>query len=428
LKRGFSRLLAALTISLLVMVLVAGCGGQKKESAPSEGKKAEGKEPIKFGVIVPLSGSQAILGEEMERGAKIAVKQVNDAGGIMGRPVELVIRDTKANPDTGVAVARELLSQGINMYFGVASSAVALAVSPLMEKEKGVIITTAAHSDRLTHQNFNKHYFRITDNPYMRERAMAKLMAERYPNTTKWGCIIPDHEYGRSTWDNFEAGLKKYYPEIAKKELEIVSVQRAPYGATDYKNFITAVLNSKAKGVFTSEYGGDAVTMFRQAVPYAFFDKIDVMVDSANEFLVPKAMGNMTPPHWIGTHWYYEAYKDSPMAKKVYDEYVKEYKDKYPTGWVGEAHSALMAYKAAIEKAKATDTDAVIKALEGLTFDSVSGKRTIRAEDHQTIKDVNIIHVVPVKEEPGWKVDEFKVYKGDDLIEPPSPGKPLKLE
>jgi branched-chain amino acid transport system substrate-binding protein len=413
-KVGVCCLLVALLVSSQAIVPVQGYGAEK------ESPKGP---PIRFGVLVPLSGAQALLGIQIKRGAEIAAKELNQSGGIMGRPVELVIRDTKANPEIGVAAARELLSQGINLYFGIISSAVALAITPLMEKENGILITTAAHSDRLTHENFNTHYFRITDNPFMRSGGLARLMAEKYPNVTTWAGIIPDHEYGRTTWATFEAGLKKYYPEIAKKEVEIVSVQRTPYGATDYKNFITAALNSKAKGVYTSVYGADAVTLFRQAAPYGFFKKIDVLIDATNELAIPQAMGKITPPHWIGFHWYYGAYKDNPMAKKLYEDYDKEYKE-YPWGFVAEAHSAMIAYKAAIEKAKSTDTKAVIKALEGLTFDSASGKRTIRAEDHQTIKDVNLVHVVPTEEAPGWKIDEIKVYTGDGLIEPPSPGKP----
>jgi len=408
-------LFVALLVAVLVTVPVSGYGAEKE---------LQGKPPIRIGVLVPLSGLAAVAGTEIIRGTEIGAKQINASGGIMGRPVELVIRDTKANPDTAAAAVRELLSQGINLYLGIISSAVALAVVPIMEKENGIVISTAAHSDRLTHENFNKHYFRITDNAYMRSRAIAKLMAEKYPNTTSWAGIVPDHEYGMSTWASFESGLKKYYPEIAKKQVEIVSVQKTPFGATDYKNFISPVLNAKAKGVYISVYGTDAVTLCRQANPYGFFKKIDVFMDATNEFSVPMAMGKMTPPHWIGIHWYYAAYQDNPMAKKLSEDYTKEYGG-IPWGFVGEAQSALMAYKAAIEKAKTTDTKAVIQALEGLTFESASGKRTIRAEDHQAIKDVNLIYVVPTEEAPGWKIDGFKVYKGDDLIEAPSPGKPI---
>lgn len=423
-RLGKSKWSSLLSVTVLVGTVLAGCGGGQATPSGEQtgGGQDQTQKSIKIGVLAPLTGAQADPGRSIKEGAELAAKHINESGGILGQPVEVVVRDTKGNPDTGVAAARELLGQGVNLQLGIVNSAVALAVSSLMEQENGIIITTAAHSDKLTHENFNKHYFRITDNPYMRERALAKLMSERYPDVTKWAAIIPDHEYGRSTWANFEAGLKAYNPNV-----EIVSVQKAPYGATDYKNFISAVLNSGAQGVFTSEYGGDAVTMYQQAAPYGFFDKIKVMVDSANEFLVPRAMGSNTPDHWVGSHWYYGAYVDkNPIAKKLYDDYVKTY-NREPDGWVGDTYSAVLAYKAAIEKARSTDTAKVITALEGLTFDSPSGQRTIRAEDHQTIKDVNILHIVAKQGTPGWEVKEFKVYNGKDLIEPPAPGQPLKL-
>ena len=178
------------------------------------------------------------------------------------------------------------------------------------------------------------------------------------------------------------------------------------------------------------KYGGDAVTLFQQAKPFGLFEKTKVLVDSANEFLVPLAMKDQTPDTWTGTHWYFNGNTDNPMSKHLYDAYVQRTGNKYPMGWAAEAHAAVYAYKAALEKTGGeTKADAIIAALKGLTFDSATGKRTLRAEDNQAIKSVEIIRISPKADNPdGFAVTDFVSVPGDSVVEPARPGQKLELK
>lgn len=390
-------------------------------------RSAKASEPYKIGFVGALSGPAETLGHPMLEGAKAAVAEINAAGGINGRPLELLARDSKAKPAEGTVAARELVGLGCNMLLGVVSSSVGLAINGILQQENAILITCAAHSMRLTKEDFNRHYFRITDNPYMRERALARVMAEEHGDVTGWGGIIPDHEYGRSTWECFEDGLKSFYPEVAKATPTISEPILTQYGGSDYRNYVASAMRDKAEGFFVSVYGGDAVTLFQQALPYGFFQKKKAIADSANEFIVARAMGESFPEMWIGSHWYSGAFKGNPLNDGLYKHLVDQTGDKFQNGFAGEGHSAVQAYAGALRKAGSDKTEDVIAALEGLTFDSVTGPRTIRAEDHQTIKPVILYKVRGSKNADGIEVVDHRVVDGSLVIDPATPGTALAL-
>lgn len=384
---------------------------------------------IRIGFISSLTGAQAPLGQSMLTGAQIAIDQVNQAGGVLGKKLELVSRDDKAKPADATVAARELVGSGVNLLCGVVSSSVALAVSAILEQEKAILITCAAHSDKLTKENFTRNYFRATDNPFMRERSLARVAAERYPGVTQWSGLIPDHEYGRTTWACFEDGLLSFYPAIAKKQPTIVPPIKTQYGATDYRNSVAAAMALPSEGFMMSLYGGDAVTFCKQAAPYGFFKKAKVVMDSANEFIVAKAMRDQLPEMWSGSHWYAGAFQDVPTSQALYAEAVRRTNDKWQNGWIAEGHAAVMAYTKALQAAATTETQAMIRALESVTFDTATGPRTFRKEDHQAIKPVVMYRIRGSAKAPdGFEVLDYVKVDGAAVIDPPTPGKPLVLK
>lgn len=383
--------------------------------------------PLKIGLITALSGPQEFIGSYVKNGAEIAVDQINKAGGIMGRQIALEMRDDKANPAAALAAARELLGSGINLHIGGISSTVVLAMIPVMEKENGVFLTCGAGTEKMNHENYSPNLFRPGDSPDSRTRAQAKLMAQKYPDITRWAGLVPDHEYGRTTWSIFVDAMLEYYPAIAKKKPEILDPVLMPYGVTDYRNSITQALRLQADGLFNCTYGGDAITMFQQARGFGLMQRFKVVCDSANEFLVARGMKQQMPSHWTGMHYYAEANRGNPISDKFVADYIAKTKDPEPLGWAAEAHAALYALKIAIEKGKSTDTKSVISNLKGLTWDTVTGPRTMRAEDNQALKDVELVYLEPDNTEKGYKVSQYAKVDGKSVIFPPTPGKKLTL-
>ena len=389
--------------------------------------RADGN-PIRLGLLSPLSGSQEVIGRYQLAGATIAVNQINQAGGVLGRQIELVARDDKAAPAAGVAAAKDLAGSGVNLMLGVLSSGVALAISPTLQADNSVLVVSAASANELTHEQFSPNFFRTCDHAYARQRALAKLVAQDSSDVADWMMISPQTAISQSNWDSFVDGMTEYY-EANNKPLNLGEPIWTKYGATDYKNEIVQLMRSPAKGLYCGVYGGDAVTMFSQAAAYGLTKKFEVMVDPGSEFIIAKAMGKNTPEGlWSGFHWYYGAYVGHKINDDLYAAYVKETNDPHPAGYVGEAHASVLAYAGAIQKAGSTDTAQVIAALEGLEFDTCKGMRTIRKEDHQAICDINLVQFGPDDSEQGWKVSDFRVIKDEGLSEPAAPGEPIKFE
>ncbi len=395
----------------------------------SKARIAWASDDLTIGVVTPLSGPQEMIGSFVRIGAEIAADHVNKNGGVGGRQIRLEFRDSKVNPSAAAVAARELIGDGVNLQLGTISSSVALAMGPLLEQEGGVVMTCGAGSEKINHENYSPNVFRVGDSPYSRQMGLVRLMAERHPEVKSWGGLIPDHEYGRTTWALFVHAMKTVWPEVTGEQAELQEPILVPYGAGDYKSFIGQAMRQPIQGLYTSVYGGDAVTLYQQATPFGLFKKVPLLLDSANEFLAAKALKAQTPDHWTGIHWYYEANKGNPLSDQLYAGYVERTGDKWPMGWATEAHAAILAYAAAVPKASSTDTEAVIGALKGLTFDSATGKRTLRAEDNQAVKNAEAIRIVPDQgAADGFKVADYVSFPGESVIEPPRPGEPMELQ
>ena len=142
--------------------------------APATALWAQQKEPIRIGLITPLSGPQEFLGSYVKHGAEVAVDQLNKAGGVMGRPLALVMRDDKANPTAAASAARELMADGINLHIGSISSATVLALGPVMQQDGGILVTSGAGTEKMNHENYSPNVFRVGDSPDTRARGEAR--------------------------------------------------------------------------------------------------------------------------------------------------------------------------------------------------------------------------------------------------------------
>lgn len=255
---------------------------------------AQGGEPIRIGVVQTLSGPAANLGKEILLGAQIAADQVNAAGGVLGRKVELVIRDDKGTPADALSAARELSSAGVNLVLGSSTSAPALAVLPILESLDLVWMMPGGTSLAFTHDLFTRHYFHSTSNAYMYYYTAAKMLAERYPEVTKWAAIVADLAATQQMHSLFQRGLRDGFAGAGKK-LELVPTQTAKFGAPDYRNQISAIRNSGAEGLLLGLVGGDAMTFLQQSRGFGLQNQIKVYFDGTNGLELGKALRQNTP-------------------------------------------------------------------------------------------------------------------------------------
>src|SRR5579859_4553132 len=209
---------------------------------------AGASDPIKIGFPIPLSGPTAVYGEPVLKGAEMAVAEVNAKGGVLGRKLQLLSRDSKASADEAVRVSRELIiKDGVDFLVGTLTSAEAPAVSTVAKENKIVFIAPTSKATILTDpQHIHPYIFRISSNTDVEGLAGATLMA-RWKDVKTVATIAPDYAYGRDSIAAFINALKKLRPDI-----KIVDQQWPKLGEPDFTAFITAQMGKKPDAVYCS--------------------------------------------------------------------------------------------------------------------------------------------------------------------------------
>ena len=159
---------------------------------------AQAQKPIRIGYPVILSGPGALIGEPSMKGAQMFVEEINAKGGVLGRKIELVIRDTKGNADEAVRVARDLiLRENVDFLFGALTSAEGPAISPIAKENKIVFVVPVVKTDQLVaKENLHPYIFRTASNTTIEGRTAAEIMA-KWPNVKRAATISPDYAFGQ---------------------------------------------------------------------------------------------------------------------------------------------------------------------------------------------------------------------------------------
>lgn len=342
-------------------------------------------EPIKIGFPIPLSGPTAVYGEPVLKGAEMAVAEINAKGGVLGRKLELLSRDSKASADEAVRLSRELIiKDGVDFLAGTLTSAEAPAVSTVAKENKIVFIAPTSKSTILTDpQHIHPYIFRVSSNTDVEGLAGATEMA-KFKDVKTVATIAPDYAYGRDSIAAFIKALKKLRPDI-----QIVDQQWPKLGEPDFTAFITAQMSKKPDAVYCSLFAGDFVTFVKQAAPRGYFKAINNRLVDGGE------VGTTDEAQALGADYPYGIVADAydpviwganePPAHKQFIADLNAFaKTKYASGWSVVGYQAIEALAAGITKAGSTKSEAVSKALEGLTFDTPVGPRTFSVKSHET--------------------------------------------
>ncbi len=340
------------------------------------------QKPIKVGFPMILSGPGALFGEPALKGAQMFVEEINARGGVLGRKLELVPRDTKGNADEAVRVSRELiLRENVDFLVGTLTSAEGPAVSVVAKENKVVFIAPIPKTDQLTAPDkLHPYVFRVAATTTMEGRSAAEIVA-KWP-VKRIATISPDYAYGQDVTRAFVEHLRKIKPGV-----EIVDQQWPKLGEADYTPFINAQMAKKPEAVFSSLWGGHFVTFAKQAKPLGYFDAVKYNFIGVGEAGSPestKAMGDDYPAGIWGNSYDAFYWEGGPPAHREYTQRLSRYlKDEYPSSWAIQGYIGMQFLTEAIKKAGSTDSDKVARALLGLTVETPHGKMTIREKDHQ---------------------------------------------
>jgi len=330
---------------------------------------------IKIGEINSYKAQPAFL-EPYKKGMDLAVEQINAAGGVNGKKLELISRDDNANPGDAVRVAEELVSrEKVDVLTGTFLSHIGLAVTDFANQKKFFFLAAEPLTDKITWQNGNPYTFRLRPSTYMQ---VAMLVPEAAALKKKrWAIVYPNYEYGQSAAATFKALLKKAQPDV-----EFVAEQAPPLGKLDAGSVVQALADAKPDAIFNVLFGADLSKFVREGNTRGLFKGREVvsLLTGEPEYLDP--LKDETPNGWLvtGYPWYGIKTPEHAAFLKAYQDKFKD----YPRLGSVVGYSSIMSLAAGIKKAQSTETEKLIAAFTGLNLMTPFGAITYRPEDHQS--------------------------------------------
>ena len=321
---------------------------------------------IKIGVLYPTSGGGAIYGGPAMVGHNLAVDEINAAGGINGRMLVTVARDSKLNPAAAASAAKEMVTKdGVDVLMGGLSSAVGLAISEVAKQEGIVYLATIPKTIQMTTSKLHPHVFRTSSNTDFEGDAMAQLIKKI---GGKKVCDIQlDYAYGHDLADGLKAALKRHAPDV-----EVVLDLRPKLRATDYNVFITQIMGAGCDVVTSGLWGSHFVDFAQQASPFGLFNNIKAYISGGEvaSHEIAGKMGDDYPPNVISNTyelWYHAV---SPNHKVFQEKIAEKSGTKETAMWPVLSYTGVKFYAEAVAKSGGTKSEGIIKALEGMTIDT----------------------------------------------------------
>jgi branched-chain amino acid transport system substrate-binding protein len=384
----------AVIVAVFCLTITAGMSSEPVSAA----------ETIRLGFVADISGVGATFYKGQKAAVDLFIEETNAAGGVLGKKLEVVVRDAQLKPDIGANMARELiLAEKCDFLIGPTSSAVALAVTKVANEFKKIVYFHTSNAEAITTTDFQPYMFQVVPNTGIEGRGIAQFMSKK--PYKKYGYIGPDYAYGHDQFKAFKGEMAKL-----KSDAEILEVVWVKLGETNYSPYVPTLMAKNPEAIFSSLWGGGLATFIKQAKPYGVFDKAALC--SLFDLDMLRVMGQDMPEGLLG----YARCPFYAIGTSEMQTFVKKYFDKYkewPADWAIMAYDGLIALTEAIKKADSIDSEKVVKQLEGLKFKSLRGERYIRPEDHMA----NVgIYVGTTAKDPNYK--DFLIMK--DVVEVPA--------
>jgi branched-chain amino acid transport system substrate-binding protein len=314
--------------------------------------------------------------EHAKRGMEMALAEINDAGGIAGKLLELISRDDAGEPGEAVRVAEELVTrEGVQILTGTTLSNVGLAVASFAAQNQVLYLAAEPLADAVTLQSGNRYTFRLRPSTYMQASMLAELAVEN--PATRWATIAPNYAYGQEAVAAFKAIMSEKRPDI-----EWVGEQWPALFNIDAGAEVQALAAAEPDAIFNVTFAADLAKLVREGSDRGLFDDVFVasLLTGEPEYIDP--LEDEAPEGWLVTGYPWDKIDDPAYAEWLV-AYEERYDD-YPRIGSVVGYNAIMALGAALEATGgSTDPEALIEAMRTITFDTPQGELEFRAIDHQ---------------------------------------------
>ena len=330
---------------------------------------------IKIGEINSYKRLPAFL-DPYRKGWQLALDEINAAGGVLGRKLEVISRDDAGKPGDAVKIAGELVAKDkVALIAGGFFSHIGLALADFAKQNKVLYIAAEPLSDAIVWSKGNNYTFRLRPSTYM-QAAMLAEAAAKLP-AKRWATIAPNYKYGKDAVAAFEKLLKAKRPDVTFVASQWPALFKMDAGAE-----VQAIARNKPDAIYNVTFGPDLNKFVREGKLRGLFKGRTVvsLLTGEPEYLAP--LKGEAPQGWIVTGYPWRAIKTA-AHKKFLAAYQGRYKDSPRLGSV-VGYSTLKTVAAAIARAGSTDTDKLVAAMKGLKVNTPLGPITFRAIDHQS--------------------------------------------
>jgi branched-chain amino acid transport system substrate-binding protein len=365
---------------------------------------------IRIGHLTPVTGFLGPLGEFAQMGVKLAAEEINAAGGVLGRKVELVIEDS-VNPQTASAKAERLIERDkVAMIIGEISSASALAIGQVANRTKTVFINTGANSDALRGASCNPFMFHIeAANSMMVTAVGTYLKTENMIKGKKWYSLTADYAFGH---DLFRVA-KKFVTENGG---EFIGEELVPTDATDFSPYLLKIRQAQPDIVASNLAGNQITNFIKQYAEYGLqFPITGFGFDTAVAWGAGKGnFSGIWPLIW-------HHMVDTPSSKKFVEAFTKKY-GKSPENQCWGDYNSLKIVAQSFTEMKTADPQKLAEHLrKGAKFDILKSREGyFRAYDNQMVQEM---YAVRAKDSDKMK-DQWDIY--DPLGSVPGPNEDLE--
>lgn len=360
---------------------------------------AAAADTIKIGEINHYKRMAAFAGP-YKQGIELAVEEINDAGGVLGKPLEFIYRDDQGKPGEAVKIAEELMtSGGAVMLTGTILSNIGLAISSLAAEKKYVYLAAEPLADSLVWASGNAYTFRLRASTYMQAAMLAEAAAKTDAKT--FATIAPNYAYGKDAVAAFKENLLKLKPDA-----EFVAEQWPALFKIDAGAEVQAIERAKPDAIYNVTFGPDLAKFVREGTDRGLFDGRSVygLLSGEPEYLDP--LGEEAPEGWTVTGYPWYDLKDGPAGAFV-AAYQARYDD-YPRLGSVVGYMTAQSIAAALTRAGSTETEAIRAAFEDLNVDTPMGPITFRSIDNQSTAGA-YVGTIALKDGKGVVVDwEYK--------------------
>jgi len=340
-------------------------------------RNARAETPLRIGMVDPLTGVYAAVAQNEVMGARLAVEQINAKGGILGRPIELLVEDSANDVGTGVQKARKLIERDqVAFLIGDVNSGIAQAIAQVSNEKKVLHIVSGGHTDTITGSDCKWNVYRVCNTTSMEANSISNLLFTKYGK--KWHFITPDYAFGHTLQQAAATDLQKLGGTITGNEL-------TPLGTTDFSAYLIKARAANPDVLLVLPQGSDMVNCLKQIAQFGIEKQIHV----AGLQQELESLEAMPPEARVGI-WMFEWYWKQPGVPGV-EKFVADIRKmnggKVPTArhWFGYASLYTLALVANQEKS--LDSVKLAKALGGFELPPEiklqPNKCYYRAGDHQ---------------------------------------------